>query len=64
MKIMQSSRGRTVAVSAVGLAGIAAAGLIVQQYSTRPVVQVPAPPRALCSLIRTLRSSPRWPMRT
>lgn len=43
MKIMQSSRGRTVAVSAVGLAGIAAAGLVVQQYSTRPVVQMPAP---------------------
>lgn len=43
MKIMQSRRGRTVAMSALGLAGVAAAGLAVQQYSTRPLVANPSP---------------------
>lgn len=43
MKIMESSRGRTVAVTALGLAGVAAAGLAIQQYSTRPVVQTLTP---------------------
>ena len=43
MKITQPSRGRTLAVTALGAAGVAAAGLAIQQYSTRPIVEAPTP---------------------